>query len=124
MTERVSKLQIAERQDGEVTILVLSGEITAGAGDIVFGRHVDDLIKKGQVRIVVNLSDVTYIDSAGVGMMVAEMKMVRQNSGAMKLANLTARSHHLLAMMKLKLVFDIFPDEEAAVRSFAWGLRL
>ena len=83
----------------------------------------DGLIKAGRVKIVVNLAEVTYIDSAGVGMMVAELKMVRQAGGVMKLSNLTARSYHLLAMMKLKMVFDIFDTEEAAVRSFQWGMR-
>ena len=123
MSERPSKLTIGERQDGEVTILHLGGEITVDDGDIAFGRYVDGLIKAGRVKIVVNLAEVTYIDSAGVGMMVAELKMVRQAGGVMKLSNLTARSYHLLAMMKLKMVFDIFDTEEAAVRSFQWGMR-
>lgn len=123
MTERVSKLQIAERRLGDITVLALSGEISADDGDIVFGKRLDELIAKGQVKLVVNLAGVTYIDSAGVGMMVAESKMVRQKGGVMKLAHLTARSHHLLAMMKLKVVFDVFEDEDSAVRSFAWGLR-
>src|SRR5918994_2092339 len=124
MTQPVSKLQIEERQVDDVTVLSLAGEITAEGGDVVFGKRVDELIAKKQVKIVINLAGVTYIDSAGVGMMVAEMKMVRQAGGALKLAHLTSRSHHLLAMMKLRLVFDIFDDEAAAVRSFAWGLRL
>jgi anti-sigma B factor antagonist len=124
MTYPPSKLEIAERLLNDVTVLNLSGEITVDDGDIKFGTHVDELIKNGRTKIVVDLSKVTYIDSAGVGMMVAELKKVRQNGGAMKLSQLTARSHHLLALMKLKLVFDIFADEQAAVRSFDWGLRL
>ncbi len=56
-------------------------------------------------------------------MMVAELKMVKEAGGVMKLSNLTARSYHLLAMMKLKMVFDIFDDEAAAVASFRWGMR-
>ena len=123
MTERPSKLAIGERPDGDITILTLAGEITVDDGDIVFGRYVDGLIKAGRVKIVVNLANVTYIDSAGVGMMVAELKMIKQAGGIMKLSNLTARSYHLLAMMKLKMVFDIFDDEAAAVKSFQWGLR-
>lgn len=123
MTERPSKLAIGERPDGDITILTLAGEITVDDGDIVFGRYVDGLIKAGRVKIVVNLANVTYIDSAGVGMMVAELKMVKEAGGIMKLSNLTARSYHLLAMMKLKMVFDIFDDEAAAVKSFQWGLR-
>jgi anti-sigma B factor antagonist len=123
MTERVSKLTIAERPDGEITIVSLAGEITVDDGDIAFGRYIDGLIAQRRVKIVVNLAGVTYIDSAGVGMMVAELKMVRDAGGVMKLSNLSARSYHLLAMMKLKMVFDIFDTEEAAVRSFQWGMR-
>jgi anti-sigma B factor antagonist len=123
MTQLPSKLQIAERHVDDVTVLNLSGELTVDDGDIAFGKHVDALVDNGRSKIVVDLSNVTYIDSAGVGMMVAELKRVRQAGGEMKLAHLTARSHHLLAMMKLKLVFDIFDDEQAAIRSFDWGLR-
>ena len=123
MSERPSKLTIDERTEGEITVLTLRGEITVDDGDIAFGRYVDGLILAGRVKIVVNLAEVTYIDSAGVGMMVAELKMVKQAGGVMKLSNLTARSYHLLAMMKLKMVFDIFDDEAAAVASFRWGMR-
>ena len=118
-----SKLQIAERHADDITIVALSGEITLDDGDLRFGRYIDDLIRQGRVKIIVNLTDVTYIDSSGVGMMVAEWKLVKQRGGVMKLAHLTARSHHLLAMLKLKVVFEIFDDEESALRSFAWGLR-
>jgi len=123
MTEQPSKLTIGERLESDITILELGGEITLDDGDIAFGRYVDGLIKAGRVMLVVNLAGVTYIDSAGVGMMVAELKMVKEAGGIMKLSNLSARSYHLLAMMKLKMVFDIFDDEAAAVKSFQWGLR-
>ena len=123
MTQPSSKLQIDERQVEDITILTLRGEITADDGDLVLGRRVDELIKKGQVKIVLSLADVTYIDSSGVGMMVAESKAVYGQGGVMKLAHLTARSHHLLAMLKLKLVFEIFDDEASALRSFVWGAR-
>jgi anti-anti-sigma factor len=123
MSERPSKLTIDERPEGEITVLLLRGEITVDDGDVAFGRYVDGLILAGRVKLVVNLAAVTYIDSAGVGMMVAESKLVKEAGGVMKLASLTARSHHLLAMMKLKLVFDIFDTEEAAIKSFQWGMR-
>lgn len=123
MTERVSKLHIAEHVAGDVVVLTLSGQLTLDDGDLVFGRYVDELIRNGRVRIVVDLSHVTYIDSAGVGMMVAEFKSVRKAGGAMKLAGPTGRSDHLLAILKLKVVFEIFRDVDAAVRSFAWGIH-
>ena len=123
MTERVSKLTISERQDGEITIVSLAGEITLDDGDIAFGRHIDGLIAQGRVKIVVNLADVTYIDSAGVGMLVAESKRLTEHDGAMRLARLTARSHHLFAMLKLKFVFEIYDDVDSAVRSFGFRPR-
>ena len=123
MTQPSSKLQIDVRQVEDITVMTLRGEITADDGDLVLGRGVDELIKKGHVKIVLNLADVTYIDSSGVGMMVAESKAVYGQGGVMKLAHLTARSHHLLAMLKLKLVFEIFDDEASALRSFVWGAR-
>ena len=87
MTQPVSKLQIAERQVDDVTVLTLAGEITADDGDIAFGKYVDSLIQRGLIKIVVNLADVTYIDSAGVGMMVFESKLLRDRQGVMKLAH-------------------------------------
>ncbi len=115
-----SKLQIADQQHGEVSVLILSGELTLDDGDIAFGRYVDQMIEAGRRQFVIDLSGVNYIDSAGVGMLVAESKRVTQHGGAMRLARLTARSHHLLAMLKLKFVFEVYNDVDAAVRSFGW----
>jgi anti-anti-sigma factor len=78
------------------------------------------MIASGTQRIVVDLAGVSYIDSAGVGMLVAESQRASGQGGAMRLARLTARSHHLLAMLKLKFVFEIYDDVESAVRSFAF----
>lgn len=80
----------------------------------------DQMIEAGRRQFVIDLSGVNYIDSAGVGMLVAESKRVTQHGGAMRLARLTARSHHLLAMLKLKFVFEVYNDVDAAVRSFGW----
>jgi anti-sigma B factor antagonist len=118
-----SKLQIAEDRQGEIVVLTLTGQITLDDGDLVFGRHVDQLVAAGGRQIVVDLSGVTYIDSAGVGMLVAESQRVAAQGGSMRLAHLTARSHHLLAMLKLKMMFEIYDDVAAAVRSFAWRAR-
>jgi len=115
-----SKLQITESEQSGVSVLTLVGELTLDDGDLAFGRYVDQMIAAGRRQIVVDLSDVSYIDSAGVGMLVAESKLLAQRGGAMRLARLTARSHHLLGMLKLKVVFEIYEDIESAVRSFAW----
>ena len=116
----MSKLQIAEGSVGDVALLTLTGEITLDDGDLAFGRHVSQMIADGKRRIVVDLSGITYIDSAGVGMMVDRSKRVSEQGGSMRLARLTARSHHLLAMLKLKFVFEIYDDVDAAVRSFSF----
>jgi anti-sigma B factor antagonist len=123
MTQPSSKLRIAEKQVDDLTVLTLSGEITADDGDIAFGKYVDELIKRGHLKIVVNLAEVSYIDSAGVGMMVAEARILKQGGGLMKLSNLSGRSHRVLAMLKLKTVFEVFDDDAAALQSFSWGSR-
>ena len=93
MPENESKLAIEERQVGDVVVLSLKGEITLDDGDLKFGRWIDDLLKKGQRKILVDLAGVTYIDSAGVGMMVFEYKAVHAKGGALKLLSLTGHSH-------------------------------
>ena len=119
-TKPQSSLRITERQVEDMTVLVLTGEMTVDDGDIVFGSTVDGLLAKGARRIVLDLAGVTYIDSAGVGMMVAEQKIVQGKGGVMKLAGLTNRSNRLLSMMRLSTVFEIYDDEAAALRSFVW----
>jgi anti-sigma B factor antagonist len=104
-------------------VLTLAGQITLDDGDLVFGKYVDGLVAKGRIRILVDLAEVTYIDSAGVGMMAAELKMVQKKGGAMKLIRLSERSHRVLAMMKLMTVFETFDDEASGIKSFAWGAR-
>ena len=103
-----------------MSVVTLSGQLTLDDGDLAFGRHVDQMIAAGRRQLVVDLGDVTYIDSAGVGSLVAESKRLSDQGGAMRLARLTARSHHLFAMLKLKFVFEIYDEVEAAVRTFAW----
>ena len=114
-----SKLAIGERQVGDVVVVSLKGEITLDDGDLKFGRRIDDLLKKGQRKILVDLGGVTYIDSAGVGMMVFEFKAAHNSGGALKLLNLTGHSNRLLSTVKLKSVFEVFDDEALAIRSFA-----
>lgn len=113
-----SKLEILERQVGDVTVLVLTGQMLLDDGDLVFRRYVSDLISRHLVRLVLDLGAVTFIDSSGVGMMAATLKQLRKAGGDMRLVHLTSRSQRLLGMMKLLLVFETFEDEAAAVRSF------
>jgi anti-sigma B factor antagonist len=117
--EKESKLAIEERQVGDVVVLSLQGEITLDDGELKFGRRIDDLLNKGQLKILIDLARVTYIDSAGVGMMAFEYRAVRAKGGALKLLGLTGHSHRVLALMKLMTVFEVFEDEPMAIRSFA-----
>jgi anti-sigma B factor antagonist len=116
MTE--SKLTIAERQAGDVTILILTGQMLLDDGDLAFGKRIRDLIERGFAKVVVDLGGVTYIDSSGVGMLVAKMKSLKEHGGDMRLLNLNRRAESLLGMLKLLVVFETFQDEAAAVRSF------
>ena len=119
MEEKASKLAIEERHVDDVVVLSLKGEMTLDDGELKFGRLVDDLLKKGQRKILVDLAGMTYIDSAGVGMMVFEWKAVHARGGALKLLSLTGHGQRLLALVKLMTVFEVFDDEAMAVRSFA-----
>ena len=121
MPESVSRLQIAERRANGVTILVLTGEILLDDGDLAFRKKVHELLDRGDLDILVDLAGVTYIDSSGVGMIVAKLKTVTDKGGRMKLLHLTRRSQRLLALMKLSLVFETFDDEALGVRSFSWN---
>lgn len=116
MTER---FQIAERQVVDVTILDLTGRLVLEEGVLPFRESVDQLVRQGHLKFVVNLQDVTYIDSAGVGMMVAKYLSVRRTGGDVKLLNLTRRTHRVMTITKLLKVFDVFDDEADAVRSFS-----
>lgn len=115
----VSKLQILERRVGDVTVLVLSGEMLVDDGDLALRQQIHDLLDQGRDKILIDLAAVTHIDSAGVGMMVAKQKTVRDHGGDVKLVHLTTRSQRLLALMKIVSVFEAFEDEDPAVRSFA-----
>jgi len=114
-----SKLEIVERQENDVVILKLTGQVLLDDGDLAFGKRISELISRGMVRIVVDLAGVTFIDSSGVGMMAAKLKQVRTQGGDIRLLHLTSRSQRLLGMMKLITVFETFDDEQAAIRSFA-----
>ena len=117
MTE--SKLKIEERRAGDVTVLVLTGQMLLDDGDLAFRKRIHDLVERGFAKIVLDLGGVTYIDSSGVGMLVAKLKTLKDNGGDMKLLHLNRRAESLLGMLKLLIVFERFEDEAAAVRSFA-----
>jgi anti-sigma B factor antagonist len=116
-----SKLTIEERHAGDVTVLVLTGQMLLDDGDLAFGKRISDLIDRGCAKIVLDLGGVSYIDSSGVGMIVFQLKTLQQKGGDMKLLHLNPRAESLFGMLKLLMMFDRFEDEAAAVRSFGWA---
>ena len=106
------------RQVDGVTIVDLSGRITLGEGSVVLRDTVRDLIGKGNKKILLNLGDVNYIDSSGIGELVRAFTTVRNQGGELKLLNLTKKVHDLLQITKLYTVFDVKDDETAAVKAF------
>jgi anti-sigma B factor antagonist len=118
MIDDGSKLNIAERQVDDVTVLTLVGEMLVDDGDLAFRRRIHDLVDKGRVKIVVDLAGVTYVDSSGVGMLAAKLKTVREKGGDIKLVHLTSRGQRLLGMLKILTIFETFDDEAAAVKSY------
>lgn len=112
-------LKSNNRQVDGVTIVDLSGRITLGEGSIVLRDTVRDLVGKGRKNILLNLADVTYIDSSGIGELVSAFTSVRKEQGELKLLKLTKKVHDLLQITKLYTVFDIKDDEADAIQSFA-----
>jgi anti-sigma B factor antagonist len=111
-------LQATAREIDGVVIIDLSGRITLGEGSALLRRMVHDLLQKGQKRIVLNLADVSYIDSSGIGELVSGFTTARNHGGELKLLHLTKKVHDLLQITKLYTVFDVHSDERAAAASF------
>jgi anti-sigma B factor antagonist len=112
------KMQATTRKVDGVTVLDIRGRITLGEGNVMLREIVRDLSEKGQKAIVLNLGEVNYIDSSGVGELVKAHTTIRNQGGHLKLANLTKRVHDLLQMTRLAAVFDIQKDEASAIKSF------
>ena len=112
-------MQIEERSAGDVTLLDLKGKMTLGEGDELLKDKVNSLANQGQKNIILNLADVPYIDSAGLGEIVRTYTTISRQGGQLKLLNLTKRITDLLAITKLLTVFETYENEADAVRSFA-----
>ena len=111
-------LKTSNRQVDGITIVDCSGRITLGEGSVVLRDSVKDLLTKGQKKILLNLGDVNYIDSSGIGELVSAYTTVKNQGGELKLLNLTKKVHDLLQITKLYTVFDVRDDETSAVKSF------
>jgi anti-sigma B factor antagonist len=112
-------MKSSTRQVDGVTIIDLSGRITLGEGSSVLRDLVRQTVAKGNKKILLNLGDVTYIDSSGIGELVSAFTSVRNAGGELKLLNLTKKVHDLLQITKLYTVFDVKDDEATAIQAFS-----
>src|SRR4051812_15277785 len=111
-------MKASSRQVNGVTVIDLSGRITLGEGSVVLRDTIRDAVAQGNKKILLNLGDVTYIDSSGIGELVSGFTSVRNQGGELKLLNLTKKVHDLLQITKLYTVFDVKDDEATAVKAF------
>jgi len=114
----MANLNIKDRQVGEVTILDLSGKITIGEGSVQLREAVRHQLDEGHKKILLNLGDVSYVDSSGIGELVSSYTTTNHNGGQLKLLNQTKKINDLLTITKLLTVFETFDHEDAAVASF------
>jgi len=112
-------MTIETRTSGPVTILDIHGKITIGEGSAEVRNMVRELLQAGKKDILLNLGDVSYVDSSGIGELVSSFTTVSNQGGRLKLLNLTKKLKELLAITKLLTVFDSYEDEEDALSSFS-----
>src|ERR1700716_3999785 len=111
-------IQATHRDSGRVTVVDMSGKISLGDGSALLRTLVRQLLAEDRTLILLNLADVNYIDSAGIGELVSAFTTVKGRGGEMKLLNLTKKVHDLLQITKLYTVFDIKDDEATAISAF------
>lgn len=112
-------VQVTNRVVGDVSVVDVAGRITLGEGASALRENIRGLVGKGNKKILLNLGDVSYIDSSGIGELVSGFTTVTNQGGVLKLLGLTKRVKDLLQITKLYTVFEVFDDEATAVRSFS-----
>jgi len=112
-------LKIEEKEKSGVTILQLAGRVTLGDESSALRSKIKEVLAQGKTRLIIDLADVSYIDSAGLGTLVAGYTSAQNLGASMKLANLTKRFNEQLHITKLVTVFDVYKTVEDAVKSFA-----
>jgi len=117
-------MQIDERNVGDVMVLDVKGKVTLGEGDEMLKDKVNSLVNQGHKKIVLNLAEVPYIDSAGLGEIVRTYTTVSRQGGSLKLLNLTKRITDLLPITKLLTVFETYDSENEAIRSFSASAKV
>lgn len=114
----MAELNISERQVGNVTILDMDGKITIGEGSVALRTAIRRLLEEGKKKILLNLANVGYIDSSGIGELVSSYTAINKEGGQLKLLNLTQKLQDLLTITKLLTVFDVYDSESEALASF------
>ncbi len=112
-------VKLSTRQVGDVSVVDVAGRITLGEGSSALRDLMRELVGKGHKKILLNLGDVSYIDSSGIGELVSGFTTVTNNGGELKLLNLNKRVKDLLQITKLYTVFEVHEDEAGAIRAFA-----
>ena len=111
-------MKVNVRTEGEVTLIDLNGKITIGDGDVILRDAIEKVLKGGVTKILLNLSKISYMDSAGIGELVACYKRAREKGGELKLLNPSGKVEDLLQLTKLEEIFETFRDEATALKSF------
>jgi anti-sigma B factor antagonist len=114
----MAELDVKERQAGDVTILDLNGEVRMGGGSVAMRDSIRGLADQGKKNVLLNLAGVKYMDSSGVGELIANYITISRQGGQLKLLNLTDRIQNLLVITKLLTVFDSYDNEAEALKSF------
>jgi len=114
----MAELDLKERQAGDVTILDLNGSVRIGEGSIALRNAIRQLTESGKSKILLNLGNVNYMDSSGIGELIANYTTVSRSGGQLKLLNLTDKIQNLLVITKLLTVFDVYESEAEALNSF------
>jgi anti-sigma B factor antagonist len=114
----VPQLAISERRAGGVTILALAGRLVLDEGDAPLRERVDALAKEGRIDVVLNLHDISFVDSSGIGSIVGKFVSLRRRGGHLKLVCPSERCRHVLEITHLLPVFEVFETDEAALDSF------
>lgn len=115
----MAELALTERQAGDVTILDLNGAVRIGEGSISLRNAIRHLVDEGKNKILLNLRHVNYMDSSGIGELIANYTTVSRGGGQLKLLNLTDKIQSLLVITKLLTVFDVYESEAEALNSFS-----
>lgn len=112
-------MTITERRVGDVTILDMKGRLALDEGDSTLRARVNALVDQSRLKTVINMQDVTYLDSCGVGALVEKFVTMRRQGGHLKLVHLTPRTHHVLKIAGLLNIFETYESEADALASFA-----